>query len=85
MTAPQLAKQVAPAVRRIALWLNELNDDYLQAFRSEGVEIVALLQATHPQIPSFTVHDLFYGNEQLSQFAKLVAPADWIDSDSYRQ
>ena len=85
MTVPQLSKQIVPRVRRIALWLNELNDDYLQAFRSEGVEIVALLQATHPQVSSFTVHDLFYGNDQLSQFAKIVAPADWIDNDSYRQ
>ncbi len=70
---------------RVVLWINEMNSDYLNALRAEGIEVVALLQAVHTELPAFSIHDLFYGSPQLSAFEQETAPATWIDDASYRE
>ncbi len=83
--SPEVCQPVKKKTTRVALWINEMSTEYLHAFRDEGIEIVALLQATHPDVPSFSAHDLFYGSPQLSAFEQVTAPAGWIDDASFRE
>lgn len=73
-----------PRAKRIVLWIDEMNDDFLNALGAEGIEVVALIQASHPRVPSFSLHDLFYGCGELASFAPVTAPPNWIDDASYR-
>ena len=70
--------------KRVALWIDEMNSDLLEALRAENVEVVALLQASHPDVPSFSIHDLFYVASSITSLSTVTAPAHWIDDASFR-
>ena len=75
-------KEVRP--KRVVLWIDEMNSDLLQALRAENVEVVAVMQASHPEVPSFSVHDLFYVSPSITALSSVTAPAHWIDDASFR-
>ena len=88
------APATPPRRRRVVLWIAPINAAYLDALRQEGIDVVAALhnngieidaplQASHPHVAWFTVHDLFHGRPGLP--AADPAPAAWIDDASYRQ
>ena len=70
---------------RVVMWINEMNLEYFQALSAEGIEIVALVQASYPGVPSFSVHDFFYGSQWFTRFSSVKAPAKWIDDACYRE
>lgn len=71
--------------KRVVLWIDEINDDFLAALREADVEVAAVIQASHPAVPSFSVHDLYYGSAALFALPAVSAPAAWIDDSSFRQ
>lgn len=72
------------ARRRVALWIDEMNDDLRDALSAQGVELVAILQASHPDIASFSVHDLYYLAPSIDALSPVTAPAHWIDGETFR-
>ncbi len=82
--AESVVLEVVPAVKRIALWIDELDERFLDALRLEGVEVVAVFQAPHSSVPSFSIHDLFFGSRALSELPQVTAPVGWIDDSSFR-
>ncbi len=74
-----------PSPKRVVLWIDEINDEFLGALRDAGVEVAALVQASHPEVPSFSVHDLYYGSPGLAALSPVRAPTSWIDDASFRQ
>ncbi len=72
------------AKKRVVLWIDEINSDFLAALDAEGIAIVALIQASHPSVLSFSVHDMFHGSARLAELVAVTAPACWIDDASYR-
>lgn len=70
--------------RRVALWIDELSDEFLNALLAEGVDVVAVFQASHPAVPSYSVYELFYGGEKFFGLPPGKAPPAWIDHASFR-
>lgn len=70
--------------RRVAFWIDELSDEFLDALRAEGVDVVAIFQASHPAVPSYSVYELFFGGEKFSGLPPGRAPPAWIDDASFR-
>ena len=70
--------------RRVVLWIDEMNSDLLEALRAENVEVVAVMQASHPDVASFSVHDLFYVAPAINALSAVTAPAHWIGDASFR-
>lgn len=52
---------------RILLWVHQLRDGLLEELVTQGIEIVALVQAEHPRVPSISIRDLFDGGPRLSE------------------
>ena len=69
---------------RILLWVHQLRDGLLEELVTQGIEIVALVQAEHPRVPSISIRDLFDGGPRLSAFAPRLAPAEWLDDANFR-
>ncbi len=70
--------------RRVVLWIDEVNTDFLDALQSEGIEVAAVVQASHAGVPSFSVHDLYFGSGEVQALPRVTAPAGWIDDESFR-
>lgn len=84
-SAARPAEPVPGGRRRVALWIDQMNATLFEALRAEGVDVVAVMQASYPGAPSFSVHDLFYGGPAFASMPTMTAPAEWIDDASFRE
>lgn len=76
---------LSSSTRRVALWTREMRDEYLQALREEGLEVVVLFHASLPGIASFSQFDMFHGGGLIPTLAPVHVQASWIDDGEYRK
>jgi hypothetical protein len=64
----------SPAPRRVAIWSYVLRDDLVDSLRAEGIEVVALFQGSSSSVPSYSLHELFYGSDRIDRTRELHSP-----------
>lgn len=71
-------------MKRVVFFTHALSDALYKALKSENIEIVAVVQGSHPDIPSFSLFDMFEGGGHLRQFPIQQAPFKWLDDAAFR-
>lgn len=77
--------QSDPSKKRIALWTLAMSSEYWEALRDEGFEVVALFNASYPEVASFSLFDMFHGRGAIAAMDPVQSDPSWIDDAQYRK
>lgn len=70
--------------KRILVWTFEISPELIGELACAGIDVVAIGHGSFPGLPSFSIHDLFYGSPAIARLGLAPAPPEWLDAESFR-